>query len=88
MVREFSEEKKEELYRILTSLDDSPCGSFLEWCGSRRYEFGDWMDRLSIPSYMGKIDQFETRITDMNASIRSQIDTVFSNVYAIDRKYG
>ena len=88
MVREFSEEKKEELYRILTSLDDRPCGSFLEWCGSRRYEFGDWMDRLSIPSYMGKIDQFETRITDMNASIRSQIDTVFSNVYAIDRKYG
>lgn len=88
MIREFSEEKKEELYRIFNAIDDSPCGSFLEWCQSRRYEFGDWMDRLNIPSYMGSIDQYEMRILDINASIRSQIDTVFSNVYDIDRKYG
>lgn len=28
------------------------------------------------------------RLIDINTSIRSQIDTVFSNVYDIDKKYG
>lgn len=88
MIREFSEEKKEELYRIFAAIDDSPCGSFLEWCQNRRYEFGDWMDKLDIPSYMGRIDRYEMKLLDMNASIRTQIDTVFSNVYDIDRNYG
>lgn len=88
MIREFSEEKKEELYRILTSIDDSPCGTFWECCGSRRYEFGDWLDRLCIATYMGKMEQYHMRLIDINTSIRSQIDTVFSNVYDIDKKYG
>lgn len=28
------------------------------------------------------------RLIDINTSIRSQIDTVFSNVYDTDKKYG
>lgn len=88
MIREFSEEKRDEIYAILATIDDSPCCSFSEWCGNCWYEFGDWMERLCIPDYMGKIGRYEMRIKEMNASLRRQIDTVFSNVYDIDRKYG
>lgn len=40
MVRDFSQVKKEELYKALDLIDDREWKPFMEWCGGSAAEFG------------------------------------------------
>lgn len=87
MIREFSEEKKEELYAALYAIDIKDWKPFQVWCGSRVSEFGDWVDKLGIQTYMVKVDAYQNKILNMNSSTRNQIDIIFENVAEVDRRY-
>lgn len=87
MEREFSQEKKEEIYGMLDAIDDKEWESFMEWCGGSKSEFGDWADRLEIHLYTGRIDDYQNSVLDMNEDTRRQVSTIFENVEAVDRKY-
>lgn len=87
MLREFSEEKKAELYRIMDAIDDREWCSFAEWCGNGFYELGEWIDRLGILTYMSGIDQYHSSVLNMNNTTKLQIETIFQNVCDIDDKY-
>lgn len=86
MIRDFSTEKKEELYRALDVIDIQEWKSFREWCGGRKGEFGVWADKLGISSYTRQIDNYQNRILDTNNSTRNQIDVIFENVVETDRR--
>ena len=87
MVRDFSREKREELYKALDTMDEREWKPFLEWCGGRAEEFGEWAERLGISSHMRQVDNFQDRILEVNDSARNQIDAVFEGVAEMDRRY-
>lgn len=87
MIRDFSEEKKEELYRNLDVIDNKEWKPFMIWCGGRAGEFGVWADKLGISSYTKQIDNYQNRVLDINDSTRNQIDVIFENVAETDRRY-
>lgn len=87
MIRDFTPEKKEELYKTLDAMDNRGWEPFMEWCGPRKSEFGEWADRLGIVSYMSRADEYQQEILDTNESTKTQIDAVFENVAETDRKY-
>lgn len=87
MIRDFSEEKRKELYDALEIVDNKEWKPFMAWCGGRAGEFGVWADRLGISSYTRWIDDYQNRILDTNNSTRNQIDTIFENVAEADRRY-
>ena len=51
MVRDFSQAKKEEIFRALDAIEGEEWKPFLEWCGGRAEEFGEWAERLGAASY-------------------------------------
>ena len=87
MVRDFSREKREELYKALDTMDEREWKPFLEWCGGRAEEFGEWAERLGISSHMRQVDNFQDRILEVNDSARNQIEAVFEGVAEMDRRY-
>ena len=87
MIRDFSEEKKEELYKALEVIDIKEWKPFMTWCGGRAGEFGVWADRLGISAYTGRIDNYQNRVLDTNDSTRNQIDIIFENVVEVDHRY-
>ncbi len=87
MIRDFSEEKKQEIFRILDEIDMKDWKPFMEWCGSRVEEFGDWPEKLGISKYTRYVDEYQQEILDLNEMARQQINTVFENVAEIDKRY-
>lgn len=87
MIRDFSNAKKEELYRNLDVIDNKEWRPFMIWCGGRAGEFGVWADKLGISSYTRQIDNYQNRVLNTNDSTRNQIDVIFENVGETDRRY-
>lgn len=87
MVREFSEEKKEEIFRILDEIDMKEWKPFMEWCGSSAEEFGDWPDRLNVSAYTRYVDEYQKKVLELNEMTRQQVNAVFENVAEIDARY-
>lgn len=87
MIRDFSNAKKEELYRNLDVIDNKEWRPFMIWCGGRAGEFGVWADKLGISSYTRQIDNYQNRVLNTNDSTRNQIDVIFENVTETDRRY-
>lgn len=87
MVRDFTERKREEIYEILDAIDHKEWKPFMTWCGGRAGDFGEWADKLGIPSYTRQIDNYQSRILETNESTRNQIDRIFANVAETDRRY-
>ncbi|MBD5536743.1 MAG: hypothetical protein HDQ99_14020 [Lachnospiraceae bacterium] len=87
MVRDFSQAKKEELSRALDLIDDREWKPFMEWCGGRAGEFGEWADRLGIASYTKQIDDYQNKVLEVSSSTREQMDIVFENTAETDRRY-
>ena len=87
MVREFSEEKRQEIFRMLDEIDQREWKSFMEWCGSRAEEFGDWPDKLAVSAYTRYVDEYHEKVLEINEMTRQQVNTVFENVAEIDARY-
>ncbi len=87
MVREFSEEKRQEIFRLLDEIDNREWKSFMEWCGSSAEEFGDWPDKLAVSAYTRYVDKYHERVLETNEMTRNRVNTVFENVAEIDTRY-
>lgn len=87
MSRDFSRDKREELYRALDTINEREWKPFMVWCGRRADEFGEWAERLGISSYTKQIDHFQDRVLEINNTTRNQIDVVFEEVAETDRRY-
>ena len=87
MVREFSEEKRQEIFRLLDEIDMKEWKSFMEWCGSSVEEFGDWPERLNVSAYTRYVDEYHKKVLEINEMTRQQVNTVFENVAEIDARY-
>ena len=87
MARDFTQAKKEELSRALDLIDDGEWKPFMEWCGGRADEFGEWADRLGISSYTRRIDDYQNKVLEISSSTREQMDMVFENAAETDRRY-
>ncbi len=73
MVREFSEEKRQEIFRMLDEIDNREWKSFVEWCGSSAEEFGDWPDKLSVSAYTRYVDEYHQKVLELNEMTRQRV---------------
>ncbi len=87
MVREFSEEKRQEIFRLLDEIDNREWKSFMEWCGSSAEEFGNWPDKLAVSAYTMYVDEYHKKVLETNEMTRNRVNTVFENVAEIDTRY-
>ncbi len=87
MVREFSEEKRQEIFRMLDEIDNREWKSFMEWSGSGAEEYGDWPDKLSVSAYTRYVDEYHQKVLELNEMTRQRVNTVFENVAEIDARY-
>ncbi|MDE6742687.1 MAG: hypothetical protein K2J95_02265 [Lachnospiraceae bacterium] len=87
MVREFSEEKRQEIFRMLDEIDNREWKSFMEWCGNSAEEFGDWTDKLAVSAYTRYVDEYHKKVLETNEMTRNRVNTVFENVAEIDTRY-
>ena len=87
MVREFSEEKRQEIFRLLDEIDNREWKSFMEWCGSSAEEFGDWPEKLNVSAYTRYVDEYHKKVLEINEMTRQQVNTVFENVAEINARY-
>lgn len=86
MIRDFTEAKKEEIYRVLDMIDDQNGEPFEVWFRRRAADFGQWPDRLEIYDYMRRSERFKSKILDIDNRTRKQIDANFEGVKNTDAK--
>lgn len=87
MTRDFSQAKKEEMFRALAAIEDQEWKPFLAWCGGKVAEFGEWPERLGITSYTRRMEEYRDRILEVNDDTRKRIEAVFEGAAEIDRRY-
>lgn len=83
-MKDFTEAKRDELYRVLGMIDNAGLESFRVWSGRRGYEFGEWADRLGIYDYMRRAESFQYKVLEINSITRKQIEANFEGVGNID----
>lgn len=87
MIRDFSEEKKQELLLVIDKIDQVEWKSFYDFCGNEVYNLQSWIERLEIQRHIQKVDEYQEQIQELNVRTRNQLNRVFENVNMIDRKY-
>lgn len=83
-MKDFTEAKRDELYRVLEMIDNAGLEPFRVWSGRRGYEFGEWADRLGIYDYMRRAESFQYKVLEINSITRKQIEANFEGVGNID----
>lgn len=86
-MRDYSSNKKMELYQALDAIAERNMFSYQEWYNRNRIECGIWMEKLYIDRYALSIEDYHKQILDMNSEVRRQIEQVFCNVAEIEIIY-
>ncbi len=87
MIRDFSDETREEIHRLLYVIDDKELNSIVNWSENYLYEYCDFFDKLNVYSCINKAEDYFENIFNMNSIAREKIDFVFENVHEIDKRY-
>lgn len=87
MVRDFSQQVKERLFRQIDAVNNDTFCFLTDRVGDLISKFGYWIGLLNIEDYTNRISVYHRKILDMNNTTKSQIEEIFSNVYAIDLEF-
>lgn len=89
MIRDFTEEAKNELYDQIDMV--TPNGlweSVVDGISDWGYYLQSWLGSLSIDRYLDNIQLYHQKILDKNDTSKTEIDVIFENIGSIDIKYG
>lgn len=88
MYRDFSESAKAKLLGYVADVTETKTwgkiGDAITDAGAR---VSQWLGFLNVSNYVNNLDEYHRKIIDKNNTTAKQIETIFSNVCAIDSRY-
>lgn len=87
MYRDFSDKSKNELFRIVSEVENEKISDFTDWLGDRWYDFESWIGVLNIKNYINDINTYHKKVIDKNNTTKNKINEIFINVHKVDDNY-
>lgn len=87
MRRDFSEEYKETLLRMIRQNEDEKWCDLTDWIGDRLLDFGDWIGILDLYKNTEGIEKYTRLILDKNNTSANKIEQIFTDVQNYDVEY-
>lgn len=87
MIRDFSEEKKQELYDNINEMQMKQWISFSIWHRNTADNLGEWRNRVNYPAYMRPAETYEDRVLETYENFKQQIEVIFQSVEETDQVY-
>lgn len=84
MKRDFSEEYKQKLIKMIRENEAEQWCGFTDWVGDRLLDFADWIGVLDLYGHMRGADAFTKAILDKNNTSVGMIEQIFTEVYRED----
>lgn len=89
MFRDFSEDAKEQLLEYVNEVAPVTTWEKVKDCiGDMGLTVQGWLGQLNISDYVNDLDAYHKKILDKNDTSTQQIEQIFSDVTAVDAKYG
>lgn len=87
MVRDFSEEAKQNLKNMISQVESEKFSNFTDWIGDRWYDFEEWIGKLNIGNYIDNVNGYHKKVLDKNNTTFNDIDKIFNNVNEVNKCY-
>ena len=87
MKRDFSEEYKQKLLRMIQEVEDEKWFDITDWFGDRMLDFADWIGALDLYRSFQGADAYTKVILDKNNTSAGMIEQIFREVYEEDSQY-
>lgn len=87
MYRDFSEQSKQNLLRLVSEVENEKYNDFTDWVGDRWLDFQSWIGLLNIRNYLNSINEYHKKMIDKNNATKESIVRIFDEVYSVDRSY-
>ncbi len=87
MLRDFSDQTKQELLSLVKQVENDKWSDFTDWIGDRWYDFEDLIGELNIKNYVNNVNEYHKKVIDKNNATASSIEKIFNDVKAADSTY-
>lgn len=87
MRRDFSDESKQKMLRLVAQVENEKWCIFTDWIGDRWYDFESWIGVLGINNYIDEVNEYHKLVIDKNNATEQTINSVFSTVSSVDREF-
>ncbi|WP_455721608.1 hypothetical protein [Agathobacter sp.] len=87
MVRDFSDESKAELLRLVSEVENEKWCDFTDWVGDKWYSFEEWIGRLNIKNYINDVNSYHKKVIDKNNATKDNIEEIFRAVKNVNSAY-
>lgn len=87
MKRDFSEAARQELFSLVSQVENEKWCDFTDWVGDRWYDFEEWIGSLDIKNYIDNINEYHKKVIDKNNATIGQIEEIFEDVNQVSADY-
>lgn len=87
MVRDFSDESKKELLRLVSEVENEKWCDFTDWIGDKWYSYEEWIGRLNIKNYINNVNSYHKKVIDKNNATKDTIEGIFRDVNNVNNSY-
>ncbi|MCC8029212.1 MAG: hypothetical protein LIO75_05385 [Lachnospiraceae bacterium] len=87
MIRDFSENAKNELRELVSRVEDEKLCDFTDWVGDRWYDFEEWIGALSLREGLENVNRYHRKVIDKNNMTLAQLESIFNQVAAVESEY-
>ena len=88
MLRDFSDEAKQKLLQYVKDVTSTTTwDTITDFFGDIGLTVQGWFGKLDIQNYVNDVDAYHKKILDKNDTTTQQIETIFTDVQAVDTKY-
>lgn len=88
MERDFSDDSRQKMCRIVEDVKDDRWGGWLDRIGDFFLGLEEAMGNLNIDRYLNDVETYHRKIIDKNNVTERQINDIFREVYKVDTDYG
>ena len=87
MYRDFSAKSRQNLFNLVSQVENEKKSDFTDWFGDRWYDFESWIGKLNIKNYINNVNAYHKKVIDKNNTTKEAIDSIFTQVAAVDSSY-
>lgn len=87
MVRDFTEQARQELLDLVEQVEKEKWCDFTDWLGDRWYDFQEWIGKLDIKNYVDNVNAYHKKVIDKNNTTSQEINRIFQNINAVSTEY-
>lgn len=87
MKRDYSEQAKQELLKIISEVEADSSNQFLDVIGDFFLNVKQFFGFLNIDDYLNNLSKYHKEIIDKNDISKKKLEEIFSEIYAINYRY-